>query len=976
MLKNNGIKIMNLEAGEIFGYINGTRKYYETKDGVLSNSLLLEKFIKEGIEIVKGRTRDVVSLSFSFGSEDAEGECKRLDKAIMNVIKEDLKNEGIKRFYSKKLNKYKEMISEEALNKIITLEGFKEDVNLNADKYKKISAEDIRKLLYEDKFSLTFKSYPQLIKNNSQYSKELATELKEIRESRKLTNKEKSEKIKEFNNKLICKEETITYKMLFRSPAKARIGNVTFVNEELYDVMHNWMCMGMELPLDNAKIVEMGAYSSLVSSTIIGKIKIPVEDVLIVQDLKSLYTSVIDDVYLKKFKKVRRKYNIAKYTRAIKGGNYKEIGTCGVRTIKKQVANTLWDGMGIIESDLLDEKDKKGNTIKTENGMALFRQHFFKACLFRGYISKFFKKFYGDEYDTAEIIDMFGVTHKVNSIKIITTNNAIKWLKFKDLMGSTDKEAYEYWCEKINKENSEWGICKIDHKSKLSIYDAEDNKVLYQQSSYQMINSLQISKEKIENICKDTIEYVNSLKDDNDKYIDFLEQHKATVNLNECLIALYKHNKAIANTSMFRYYKSQILNEYKKKIKKGKILTKSENLTVCGNPYMLLQKVVGQLDKYIKDDVISGYNDETLPKSEECVSCYAPLFDDKVDLAGFRSPHNSPNAILLFKNYKHDLMVEYFNFSNNIIAVNLLENSAQARCVGFDEDSDAFYTTMQEDIVSFAKESYKKYRTIENSVPQSTNSYKNTMSQYAKVDSLLQEAKLGIGLSSNLSQLALSYYYTEKDEVQKDEYRKIYSITAIIAQICIDNAKRQSELNINRELKRIQNLECMKKNKPLFWKSIKKGLKEESINFDIECPMNYLVKCIDKGIKNASTSLTDDILDFILPVDGKAKSEQMDSIVRIIKGYDDLVKEHNDKTEGYSDEEAEDWFEKQTILAEEVTNKIGKLKITDKTLNRLIVRALTDNKDEFSCSKYRAKLLNAIYRINKKRFLNNFIKGE
>jgi hypothetical protein len=73
----------------------------------------------------------------------------------------------------------------------------------------------------------------------------------------------------------------------------------------------------------------------------------------------------------------------------------------------------------------------------------------------------------------AVVLDMFGNEHFVKDIEVITTDNAMKWLKF-DI-------SYETWCEKVNDNNNLFGIVKTPHKSKLGDV---------QQMSYQMINSL------------------------------------------------------------------------------------------------------------------------------------------------------------------------------------------------------------------------------------------------------------------------------------------------------------------------------------------------------------------------------------------------------------------------------------------------------------------------------------------------------
>ena len=134
------------------------------------------------------------------------------------------------------------------------------------------------------------------------------------------------------------------------------------------------------------------------------------------------------------------------------------------------------------------------------NGMALLRNHFFKACAFRTNIQKFFKDYceeHGIDYESYQIKDMFGIWHYAKDIKIITSDNAIKFKKFVDLIGSTVPLAYEYWCDRVRNDGCIFGIVKSDHPSKLG-------KV--QKSSYQMLNTLPCSKEdlfkiKEKNIC-------------------------------------------------------------------------------------------------------------------------------------------------------------------------------------------------------------------------------------------------------------------------------------------------------------------------------------------------------------------------------------------------------------------------------------------------------------------------------------------
>lgn len=59
--------------------------------------------------------------------------------------------------------------------------------------------------------------------------------------------------------------------MLFRTSAKAKLGQVIFINSKLYDIAYDWLTIGLgkKMQYDNAKIVEMSAYAPLTTSTIV-----------------------------------------------------------------------------------------------------------------------------------------------------------------------------------------------------------------------------------------------------------------------------------------------------------------------------------------------------------------------------------------------------------------------------------------------------------------------------------------------------------------------------------------------------------------------------------------------------------------------------------------------------------------------------------------------------------------------------------
>ena len=111
------------------------------------------------------------------------------------------------------------------------------------------------------------------------------------------------------------------------------------------------------------------------------------------------------------------------------------------------------------------------------------------------------------------------------------------------------------------------------------------------------------------------------------------------------------------------------------------------------------------------------------------------------------------------------------------------------------------------------------------------------MLNYALIDNKLASAQMAIGESSNLAQLALSYSYNFKDK----KYSDYVCVLSVLAQICIDNAKRTFDIDTVEEIKRIKKDMNISENKyPKFWSYIKKDVKRSKINNDLKCPMNYL----------------------------------------------------------------------------------------------------------------------------------------
>lgn len=741
-----GIKIKNIEAATLYEYNKGLRDHYDYKDAMFVNSLFKDFMCENKLKVWNDEsTRDLICLEFNFGTRSYDEEIAHIRKIAKNARIEYKKaiSSGSKKLIELQTNKKK---------KIISLYNFA--VNHKTD-YFSLSADTIREEFYNNGVNVEY-----------------------------ITRKRNGD---------IIKTEVIHYKMLYRSTGKAKKGTCMFIRDKLYNKAINYLRMGIKLPKHNADIVGISAYSSLVCSGIVGKVKINPRNILVLKDVDRYFNTNVISVEIDE-----NKHCIAK---AIK--DYK-------------LKNTLFDGQALIDSSIFPNWG---------NGYILLRHHFCKMAAFCSNIQLFFRDYFGDDYYSATVKDMWGNEHYVKDIELITTDNAMKWIKY--------DVSYDYWCNKVYENDCMFGIVKTAHPSKLGNV---------QRMSYQMVNSLDV--EIMENVCKESIEYINRLKTDNDFFLDYLRKNINFSNDYEALIALCEQNRDFLRSSYFRDRKKAIIMTYVLNFKSGKVIQNADNLVIVGSPYaMLLYGATGNPCDVDKDDTFSV--------EDLATQCYTTRFNDNEYLAEFRSPFNGKYNLGYLHNVYNDRFKKYFKFCDQIIAVNMNGTDFQDRNNGSDMDSDSIYTTNQADIVLHAKDCKEKYLTIVNNIPKDSNVYDSTMKDFARLDNKLAASQLDIGESSNLAQLAQTYDCTFDEQ----KYKDYVCILSVLAQIAIDSAKRLFDVDVGSEIKRIKKDMDVENNKyPAFWKVIRRDFKEKNINYNLVCPMNYLYNLkLDQFRSNEST---------------------------------------------------------------------------------------------------------------------------
>ena len=737
-------------------------------------------------------------------------------------------------------------------------------------------------------------------------------------------------------------DETITYRMLMRSPGKAKKGDCVFVREELLTIARDYLTMGLwdRMPQENADIVSLSAYSTLITASALGYIHIPLKNILIVRDqeVSTILPGLTVDV--------------------------DESNHCYVKKEEQcEITNILWDGMGLIDDSIFPED-------QWMDGFLYCRSHFFKSCFFRGNVVQYFMDYYKEDYSTAAVMDMFGNKVKVSDIRVIVTENSIKWMRFKRLMKEypedNDSKAYKYYRHFMKKDGEMFSIVKTGHESKWGEL---------QRSSYQINNSLPTTdKEMLAEIAQTSVDYYNRMVQDHDAFMEHLKRTSGNkYSVGNMLIALDEWNHDFRYTDYFKKKKSEILSEFKnKRLKLGKLLQSGDNLVICGNPLALLKQVTGE-----------GYSSEKcFDTHREGIECYTSRFPDGQCLAGFRSPHNSSNNIVhLINRYPQELMRYFPELGQHVIVINGIGTDVQDRLNGQDLDSDSVYVTDQEEIVKLSEKAYLEYPTIINRIPLKNSSlYNMDMASFAEMDYKIARSQNDIGTTSNLAQLALSYYFDGRAADREGELQDIFVICSVLAQVAIDSAKREFNVSVGSELGRLnkvvaeigENINGSKKYPRFYAGHMKmKGKCEITENQvgKFNCPMDIVYDLVDEmtidsRVNKEYQTRTIPVNSLLLPYNkGDANRKQYQKIVSEIEAYDAKVKNLDKAAENYS--------EKISYLFAQTADRIRKHTIKQDTMMRLVDKAFHDP----CLSRMRSRLLTLLYDNNPQIFLLCFVKN-
>ena len=569
-----------------------------------------------------------------------------------------------------------------------------------------------------------------------------------------------------YENGFVC--EGIKYVRFKRSSGSSRVGKCLFINERLYDAMHKWEMCGIQV--DEGQDIDLAAlepYIALTLSSIIDTIEIKPENILVVDDYKSVF------------------HERAIATRLVDG-----------QLVSKpedvEISNSIWDGQSLMDRSLFGEYSNKG--------MLLLRARFFKSCCFNANIQQWFA-----DHGIKKISQLNGYTraNKIEDVKLITTPSSIKYLKF----GTLDQ-----WLDTLE---TTFGVVKYEKKTHFF-----DGRMV--QTHYQLINTLQMTYEEVEQFIKPSLDYARMIKTDPAvlrHQISYQYQSpddtfytKAVTSKNDIIYRLLGMNDRFAKTKMYRNFCNDLIKSFIKNLRCGHVLVRGNYSTLCGNPIEMLKMAIGQFDG---KSII------------ERNTVHCEMFENGKELLGSRSPHVTIGNILVTKNIIRPEIARYMNPTNEIVYVNSIQENLLERLSGADFDSDTMMLTDNEILVTAAKRNYDNFPVPTKLVESAKRKRKYTNREKADLD--IKTSVNKIGEIINLSQELNSILW---DRINKgasiEDVMELYcdiSQLDVMSNLEIDSAKRENPANNTRELQLLKKKYDVrdKKNRhirPLFFKYI------------------------------------------------------------------------------------------------------------------------------------------------------------
>ena len=485
-------------------------------------------------------------------------------------------------------------------------------------------------------------------KKDKTKTKEIQKQYKKSKEPKTLkTNAELRKEL--YKHGFIC--NGVKYCRMKRSSGSARVGKCLFINEPLFKPILKFSSGGIELK--DGQEVDLAAYESYISlpsSSIIDTLPISTENILLIDDYESVFREDVIETH-------------------------NENGWLTTSEKNCEISNSIWDGQSLIDISLMGDYSCYG--------MVLLRNLMFKSCCFNCNIQQWFK-----DNNITDISQLNGKTRakRIKDIKLITTPNSIKYLKFDTL---------DNWLDNLY---PRFGVVKHDKKTHFF-----GGRLV--QTHYQLINTLQLSKDEVQEFLQESLDFAQLLRDNPAvvryyiKYPDideFEPMQKPMLDKNDVVYNLMCINDNFTKTKYYQEFLHDLLASYYKNLKNGHVYVNGNYSTLLGNPIEMLQQSIGTFKGESQIGVGNIHNIR---------------FGYDKTLLGSRSPHVTMGNVWLAINKENKLIDCYFNLTEEIVCINSIGENVLQRLSGADFDSDTVLLTDNEILIRAARRNYNVFKT-------------------------------------------------------------------------------------------------------------------------------------------------------------------------------------------------------------------------------------------------------------------------
>lgn len=576
------------------------------------------------------------------------------------------------------------------------------------------------------------------------------TKIKEIQKQYKKTKEPKTLKTnadlrKElYKNGFMC--NGVKYCRMKRSSGSARVGKCLFINEELFKPILKFSSGG--ITLKEGQEVDLAAYESYISlpsSSIIDTLPISPENILLIDDYESVFKEDVIETH-------------------------NENGWLTTSEKNCEITNSIWDGQSLIDVSLMGDY--------ACYGMVLLRNLMFKSCCFNCNIQQWFK-----DNNITDVSQLNGKTRakRIEDVKLITTPNSIKYLKFDTL---------DNWLDNLY---PNFGVVKHDKKTHFF-----GGRLV--QTHYQLINTLQMSKDEVLEFLQESLKFAQLLRDNPAvvrHYIkypnidEFEPMTRPILDKNDVVYNLMCINDNFTKTKYYQEFLHDLLASYYKNLKNGHVYVNGNYSTLLGNPIEMLQQAIGTFKGESQIGIGNIHNIR---------------FEYDKTLLGSRSPHVTMGNIWLANNKENKLIDCYFNLTDEIVCINSIGENVLMRLSGADFDSDTVLLTDNQILIRAAKRNYHVFKTPTSFVTAKKVKRYYTPEEQADLDIKTSVNKIGeiINLSQELNSLLWDkmYHGASYDDI-KELYYDICQLD-VMSGIEIDKAKKEFDIDNGKELDKLR----------------------------------------------------------------------------------------------------------------------------------------------------------------------------